>query len=143
MKSKSYILLGIVIIFFPILIIAFTVSDMSSKPSIEMAEENIALKAPLCAGVTIEYHQISSIEYIDKFDFGEKKKGKVDEKFIAGLYKNEEFGNYYIVANNTCDRYIKIEYKNEYYIFNSETLEQTKSDYKYICEKIDSIPEDK
>lgn len=143
MRSKSYILLGIVIIFFPILIIAFTVFDMSSKPSIEITEENTALKAPLCAGVTIEYYQISSIEYIDKFDFGEKKKGKEDEKFIAGLYKNEEFGNYYIVANNTCDRYIKIEYKNEYYIFNSETLEQTKSDYKYICEKIDSIPEDK
>lgn len=69
---------------------------MSSKLSIEITEENIDLKDPLCVGVTIVYNKISSTEY-----------------------------------------------KNECYVFNSETVEQTNSDYKYICEKSNSISGDK
>ncbi len=127
MKNKYYIVLALVFIFLPLLIIVFTISDMSSNPSVKITDENIYLKTPLCVGITIEYKDINDVEYLNKIDFGQKVKGKNSIGYTARLYKNEVFGNYYIVVDNGCNEYTKIKYKNEYYILNLETLNQKKS----------------
>ncbi|MBS5113115.1 MAG: hypothetical protein KHZ15_10605 [Coprobacillus cateniformis] len=135
MKNKYSIVLCFIYIFLPLLIIVYILFDMSSVPNIKITEENVYLDAPLCSSMTIGYEDIDEIEYINELDFGKKVKGKNNNEFIAGIYRNKEFGDYYVVAYNGCDKYIKIKCKNEIYIFNLETVNQTKESYDFISKK--------
>ena len=91
---------------------------MSSNPSVKITDENIYLKTPLCVGITIEYKDINDVEYLNKIDFGQKVKGKNSIGYTARLYKNEVFGNYYIVVDNGCNEYTKDVYKRQTKTFN-------------------------
>ena len=135
MKEKKYVIFACVFILLPIIIIFFTVFDMSSDPSVDIMDDVIGLKAPLCTKEVIDYKDIDDVQYIDSMDFGEKKKGKTSTDFIAGYYENDVYGDYYIVANQKCKNYIVICSDNRYFVFNLETDTKTKEAYQVILEK--------
>lgn len=58
----------------PLIIISYVVVEMSSKPKIDISDKKIDLKIPMCALPSIEYKDITHIEYLNYIDFGEKRK---------------------------------------------------------------------
>lgn len=106
MKQKRYIIFACIFIFVPIIIIFFTVFDMSSNPIVDINDDVISLKAPLCAKEVIEYKNIDNVQYVDSVEFGKKNKGKTSADFVAGYYENDIYGNYYIVVNRKCKNYM-------------------------------------
>ena len=116
---------------------------MSSKPKIDISDKKIDLKIPMCASPSIDYKNITHIEYLNHIDFGEKKKGKTDTKFISGIYENNSFGNYYALVYSDCKNYIKINTKQECYIFNLENSKKTQDIYHFILNNINNFPNKK
>lgn len=72
MSKKNNILISIFILFFPFMIIVFTIVDFQSEPVVNYDNEKVSMKAPLCSEESIYYSDISEIKYINDLDYGEK-----------------------------------------------------------------------
>ncbi len=125
MSKKNNILISIFILFFPFMIIVFTIVDFQSEPVVNYDNEKISMKAPLCSEESIYYSDISEIKYINDLDYGEKIKGEFNKNYTAGWFNNAEYGDYYLISCNDMEdsRYLYIKSNDKIFIFNLKTNE--------------------
>lgn len=129
MKDKKHIFLSLIILFFPIFIVCFALSEFNSSPYVEIKEDMIVMKAPLCSEERMMYEDIIEVKYIEKLDYGKKNKGILEEDIVAGWFENDEFDSYYLISHTECDRYIVIKSHNATFVFNFNNEKETLTAY--------------
>ncbi len=83
----------------------------------------------------VKYQDIEGVYYYDEFSFGEEINKNSKRGLTWGEFKNEELGEYKLIALDKVTSYIALlDNSNSKYVFNYSSKEETKSLYVSIVE---------
>lgn len=132
MKAWIDVVLGIVIV---IGVLLYRESGANAQNTVTFSQTQITITSTEGDTRTILFDQLESAELFsdfDKFDKGEAVQAKETKKCYSGVYRNEEFGEYYLFVNPKYDNYIVTRQGDEIIIFNYENKESTEDAYHFL-----------
>ena len=107
--------------------------------SYEIGEESFEIKASYWPDMTVNYDQITNIEYREADDVGQRVGGFGSFRLLMGSFENEEFKFYTRYSYEGCDSCIVIEIKNSILVISGKDEQTTKNVYEMLSSKINAI----
>jgi hypothetical protein len=120
----SVVLIGVILLMF-IGSLTFTVGD-----------EALEIDTTYGGGMTLDYSDIDSIEYVKTAVPGMRVSGFASSKLLYGWFKNDELGNYTRYTYTKSEANIIIRAGDDIIVIADETAELTKSLYDSLLDKI-------
>lgn len=135
MKNK-FSIIALLYILIPLMIIICVITSFVSGTSIDVQDNEIVFHTPQCSYVTIDFKDVKTVELTDKWDVGEKKKGKDDGQIISGYYIDQQGNEYFAFIHHHVSCYIVLSTQTGDYVFNLETQDETIKLEKQIKTKL-------
>ena len=80
----------------------------------------------------VEIDDIIALELVEEMDFGTIWEGESKPNIISGIYRNNEYGEYRIIAFADVGQYIVIHYSGGILVCNYISISQTESIYERL-----------
>ena len=102
--------------------------------TVDYGNNNLTVDCDFWNELTVEYDAIDSIEYRENIDRGVRTGGLNSAVLMAGMFRNEEFGNYTLYSYTKCDSAVVINADGKILVINGENTKATKDLYNKISE---------
>lgn len=100
--------------------------------TVEYTDTAFTVDASFWNELTVEYSAIDSIEYREQDDAGTRIGGLGSARLLAGVFRNDEFGNYTRYSYTGCDSCVVLTADGKILVINGPDAASTKA----ICEQI-------
>ena len=119
--NKKWGIIIFVVIFVGFLIYALFGGNPSATFDITGTE--ITVKGPDDSDFeyTLDLHDVTSVKYVEDFDFGTLISGKDEKRSKFGLWENEEYGEYALCITPGIPGYVVVEATNGCIVLNIES----------------------
>lgn len=135
-KGKISYYLGFVIyavifipLFFNLLSMEFT------NPKITISSESISVDYHLY-NYEFNVNDIEDIKLVDEVSFKLRTNGISTDEYCRGNFKSKEYGKCRVYIYNKSKPYIIVKLKNNYFIYNEKTKDETINVYNQLIEKL-------
>ena len=138
-KIKGWVdvILCIVIV---IVVMLYRENTSSQMTKVMFSQEGITLSCTEEDSCTIMFDQFTSVELYSKFssfDKGEMLRGTDTHSTCTGVFRNEEFGEYYLCVSPKYESCIVVHQPDSVVVFNYESKETTEDAYHFLQQMLD------
>lgn len=119
----------------PIILIFVAIMMFTGSIKLSYKETSFTVKASFWNALTVEYDAVDSIEYREHFDKGTRTNGIGSAKLMAGLFKNDEFGNYTLYSYTNCDSVVIVKVGTKVVAISGTDDASTKEIYETLLQK--------
>jgi len=102
-----------------------------------IGNESIEVKGLLTSSTTVNYNEITSVEYVTSFDIGTREMGLGTIKLNLGTYNNKEFGKYKLYIYSKVNSFVVAKYGDKALVFNQSTVRDTEKVYNEFKNKVE------
>ena len=102
-----------------------------------LGETSLEIDTTYGGGISLDYSDIDSAEYVDTAVPGMRVSGFASSKLLYGWFKNDELGNYTRYTYTKSEANIIIRSGDDIIVIADKTPELTKALYDSLLEKID------
>lgn len=119
-----------------IIILAFVPMLMfTGKVTVEFEDTAFKADSSYCSPLSVEYGSVVGIQLRDDFERGSRINGIGSLKLCAGLFRNDEFGQYTLYSYTSNDTAIVVTTTSGVLVINMEDNEKTEELYGQLKEK--------
>lgn len=111
---------------------------MFGKSGVSVAPSAEALMLTMHDSTTaaVPYEDILLAELVDHPDFGTVADGKDTRNGKSGIWENQQWGSYTLCVYGSCGTAVKIDTKDQIYVMNLPSEEETRQLYQLILDRI-------
>ena len=120
-----------------LLVIFLIVLNVTGKVSVECGESAFTVSSTYWQGMTVSYDEVETVEYRDARNAGFRINGFGSPKLSVGLFRNEEFGDYFRYTYTQCDACIVVRGAGNVLVISGKDAAQTQEIYQYLMQMID------
>ncbi|MGN0412844.1 MAG: SdpI family protein [Lachnospiraceae bacterium] len=118
-----------------VVVLAFLFA-FSGKYEVQFGESALHINATCWDDATVEYRDITQVEYRDQDDPGSRTFGFGSPLLLMGRFENSEFGEYTRYSHTSCDDCIVITAGEKVLVLNGKNEKETKEIYDELTGKI-------
>lgn len=121
-KIFSLIIVAIILVF--ACFITFT-----GEITVNYNKNSFTVDSSFWSELTVDYDAIDSIEYREKIEKGTRTNGLSTLRLLAGIFRNDEFGNYTLYSYTKCESGVIIESDGKILVISGKDNDSTKVIY--------------
>ena len=118
-----------------VVVLAFLFA-FSGKYEVQFGEKALHIDATAWDDATVEYRDITQVEYRNQDDPGSRTFGFGSPLLLMGRFDNGEFGEYTRYSHTSCDDCIVIFAGEKVMVLNGKNEKETKEMYDELIRKI-------
>ena len=119
-----------------LIVIGVMVMMFVGSISFTVADDSLDIDTTYGGGISVDYDEIQSVEYVTKTVPGMRVSGFASSKLLFGWFKNDELGNYTRYTYTNVEAGIIIRTADKILVIADESVETTKALYDAIAERI-------
>ncbi len=135
-KKQDKAALWITAILVPAILIGVAVVMFVGEMSVTFEAEKLVVEASFSKTLNIPYENIDSVEFRETFTVGSRYIGFGSPTLSTGIFENAEFGRYTLYAYTGGEGCVILRQGENVLVLMAKTLEETKSIYDTLMEKI-------
>ncbi len=124
-------------IFTIVILAAVGIFLSTGSVTVQTQKDALHITATYWKGMTIDYNNIESVEYVENLNLGQRNNGLGSFKLELGNFKNSSFGNYTLYSYMKCKSYVVLQTTEGMVVLNTKNAETTKNLYQDIRQQME------
>ena len=134
-RRKSRRITAIALVFTAAISIPICIMLCTGSITPEYGETAVHIRASYWSDLTIQYDNISSIEYRSEAVPGSRAGGLGSFRLLLGSFRNEEFGAYTRYTYTGCDACVVLQDRDKTIVLSGRDAADTRAIYDALCQR--------